>query len=508
MVVSLFSTSAGAVPEQESRDFLIRRVRLAFGLGLAVATALLAVGEVHGFLTGSPAPAMGERVAYAAFLGIFLLGLLALLSGTPTADRARWVALAVTSGLLLILAIDGQLHPPDYPPLAIISLVLFGAAALIPWSLPFQISLVTASLLAVPAASALTGNWGGSPGWWSWSAAHPDPAAGAAFGAVGVLLLGAVSAVVSWTLYDLRNRARVAERLGGYRLTRELGAGGAGAVYLAEHSRMCRPSAVKIVRSSPGTDPSVVERFEREIEVASRLDHPNTIEIRDYGRADDATFFYAMEYLPGLDLRELVKRHGPVPASRAVYILIQVCESLAEAHGKGIVHRDVKPANVFMTRRGGMFDFVKVLDFGLAKEVRSTDRRTITAAGSIVGTPHFMAPEAVDGPGHYGPPGDLYCLGCTAYWILSGRPPFEGNSAPELMAAHLRREADPLETVSEVEVPRELTDAVVRCMRKAPDERFGSATDLRRCLAEIRFDEPWTQARAKAWWELHLPDTI
>ena len=508
MVVSLFSPSAGAGPERESRDFLLRRVRLAFVLGLGVTAALLAVGEVHSFGTGSPAPAVGERVAYTAFLGIFLLGLLTLLPGSPTESRVRWVALTVTAGVLLVLAIDGQLHPPDYPPLAIICLVLFGAAALIPWSLPFQISLVTASLLAVPAASALTGNWGGSPGWWSWSASHSDPAAGAVFSAVGVLLLGAVSVVVSWTLYDLRDRARTAERLGGYRLTREIGAGGAGAIYLAEHSRMCRPSAVKIVRSAPGADPSVVERFEREIEVASRLDHPNTIEIRDYGRADDSTFFYAMEYLPGLDLRDLVKRYGPVPAARAVYILIQVCESLAEAHGKGIVHRDLKPANVFMTCRGGMFDFVKVLDFGLAKEVRPTDRRTITAAGSILGTPHFMAPEAVDGPGHYGPPGDIYCLGCTAYWILAGRPPFEGNSAPELMAAHLRREATPLETVSEIELPEQLTGAIARCMRKAPEDRFESALDLQRCLAEIRIDEPWTRARAKAWWELHLPDAI
>jgi len=440
---------------------------------------------------------------YGVYVGLFALGLIGLGAGRPRGGRIRALSLFVTSGLIFAIAADTVLNGTDYPPLALVSLVLFGAAALIPWSWAFQAFLVTVALGAVPAARLFFGRGVGEPGWWSWPVAQSPPK-NAVFGAVGVALLGAVSVVITRTLYHLRERARVAERMGGYTLIRELGKGGGGTVYLAEHRRMCKPSAIKVITASPGRDAVLISRFEREIAMASRLDHPNTIEIRDYGRADASTFFLAMEYLVGLDLHQLVTRFGPIRPERTVHILAQVCDSLAEAHGKGIVHRDLKPPNVFVTRRGGVCDFVKVLDFGLAKPVAAPEGDTITRAGTIVGTPHFLAPEAALGNEPYGPRGDLYSLGCTAYWMLAGRPPYEGATAQAVIAAHLKRDPDPIDAASEFELPAALADAVMRCMRKTPSDRFGSATELGRALQAIRFAEPWTAEAARFWWDLHL----
>jgi len=505
MSVSLLSPSADVSLERED-NLLLRRCRITFGIGLAVTAALLAVGEIHSLIVGGPSPSVSERWVYAAYVGVFAFGFAGLLPGDARTGRIRWLGLVVTAGLLFVLAADTVVHESDYPPLALVSLILFGAAALMPWTVALQAGLVGVSLAAVPAMRILIDRGVGDPGWWSWPIVESDPASGAVFGAVGVALLGAVSIAITHTLYRLRERARTAERLGGYTLLRQLGEGGGGTVYLAEHCRMCRPSAVKIITASPGPDSTVIGRFQREIEMASRLDHPNTIEIRDYGRADESTFFLAMEYLVGLDLQQLVRRFGPIPPERTVHILCQVCDSLAEAHEKGIVHRDLKPPNVFVTRRGGVCDFVKVLDFGLAKEIDPSGQDTITSAGSIVGTPHYMAPEAVEGSGRYEARSDLYSLGCTAYWMLVGRPPYEGASAPEVIAAHIRRTPVPIEVASEFEVPEALAHSVMRCMSKDVEERFANALELKRSLRAIEFDEPWTGDAAREWWGLHLPE--
>jgi serine/threonine-protein kinase len=506
MSVSLLSMPAAVGQEGESDGLLLRRSRIALGLGLAVSVALLSVGEIRVLIAGRPSPSASERWVYTAYIGVFLLGFLGSFLGRGRASRIRWLDLAVTAGLLVVLAADTVLHTGDYPPLALVALILFGAAALIPWTVAFQAGLVGASLAAVPVVRILLDRGVGDPGWWSWPVLQSDPASGALFGAVGVALLGGVSVAITGTLYDLRERARVAERLGGYTLLERLGEGGAGAVYLAEHCRMCRPSAVKIITASPDHDSALISRFQREIEMASRLDHPNTIEIRDYGRADDSTFFLAMEYLVGLDLHHLVRRFGPIPPQRTVHILRQVCDSLAEAHDKGIVHRDLKPANVFVTRRGGICDFVKVLDFGLAKLIDSSGEDTITSAGAIVGTPHYMAPEAIDGPGYYEARSDLYSLGCTAYWMLAGRPPYEGATAPEVIAAHVRREPVPIDAASEFEMPEILARAVMRCMSKEVGDRFDGALELKASLESIAFEQPWTAESAREWWNLHLSD--
>lgn len=507
MDVSLLSTSAEVGLEQADRNLLRRRCRITFGLGLLVTAGLLAAGEIHSVMAGHTSPDASERWVYAAYLGVFVLGSVAVGANGLGTVGLRIVALCTVAGLVFVLAADTVLHEPDYPPLALVALILFGAAALLPWRAKYQAALVIESLVAIPVMRLTLDIGTGSPGWWSWPVGGPDPESNALFGAIGVALLGAVSVAVTRTLYRLHRRVREAEYVGGYRLVEPLGEGGMGTVWLAEHARMCRPSAVKVVTAEPYAGSRVIERFQREIKLASRLDHPHTIEIRDYGRADESTFFFAMEYLVGLDLQRLVDRFGPVEPARSVYILRQVCDSLGEAHDMGIVHRDLKPPNVFITRRGGVCDFVKVLDFGLAREVDPEGQQQITATGAIMGTPQYMAPEAVQGSEGYGPKGDLYSLGCTAYWLLTGAPPFQGDSAEEIMLAHVTQEPIPVTNRSELQIPPGLAEVVMKCLQKDPADRPADVRAIHEAMEAVELEECWSAERAAAWWNLHLAET-
>jgi hypothetical protein len=500
MTVSLLSTSADVASDPRGDWLLLRRCRLVFLLGLAASVLLLGVSGVVRSRAGGPVSIAGPTM-HAAYVLLFVVGFLSLLRGRPGRLRVESTALAILGAILLTLAVDAASQGTLFPPTLLVTLVLIAASALLPWRVGFQVALVAIALAAYPASRLVFARDTVAPGVWFWPVDHPDPRASSVLGATAIALIGLVSVIVTWSLYRLRRRALRAEEVGGYRLVDRLGEGGMGTVYRAEHDRMCRSSAVKVVTVGPEMGPLIIERFQREIQLASRLDHPHTIEIRDFGRCDDSTFFYAMEYLVGLDLRQLVRRFGPLPAERTIHVLIQVCDSLSEAHGLGIVHRDLKPANVFLTRRGGISDFVKVLDFGLAKEVGGAE---LTRTGVVLGTPHFMPPEAVYGADNYEPRSDLYSLGCTAYWMLAGRPPFGGESSPEVMAAHVREPPPPVDRHSELPVPAELTEAVSRCLAKRVEERFETATHLRDRLAAIDVAHPWTAERAHEWWELHM----
>jgi serine/threonine-protein kinase len=233
--------------------------------------------------------------------------------------------------------------------------------------------------------------------------------------------------------------ARPAMReLGQYQLQRQLGAGGMGEVYLAEHRLLKRPCAVKLIRPERAGDASTLRRFEREVRATTRLTHPNTIQIYDFGNTASGTIFYVMEYLSGLSLEEMVKRHGPLPPGRAVYLLRQLCGALHEAHLLGMVHRDLKPSNVMICEIGGQHDVAKLLDFGLVQE---GDRAAtqLTHEGIILGTPSYMSPEQVDGRDRVDARSDMYSLGATAYFALTGEPPFTRESALAVMLAHLIR---------------------------------------------------------------------
>jgi len=272
-----------------------------------------------------------------------------------------------------------------------------------------------------------------------------------------------------------------------------------GEVYLAEHQLLKRPCAVKMIRSGAATDPQALARFECEVRLTATLSHPNTVEIYDYGRSEDGTYYYVMEYLPGLSLAELVERYGPLPPARMVYLLRQVCGALREAHAAGLIHRDIKPSNIIAARRGGMDDVAKLFDFGLvrlASTVRAADR---SAEGQVLGTPLFMSPEQATASRELDERSDIYSLGAVAYYLLTGRPPFEGEDGIAVMIAHAR---DPVAPPSRVRsgIPKDLERVVLLCLAKDASERFQDAASLERALGACACADNWDQDQAARWW--------
>jgi serine/threonine-protein kinase len=272
-----------------------------------------------------------------------------------------------------------------------------------------------------------------------------------------------------------------------------------GEVYLAEHQFLKRPCALKVIRPGKAVDPRTLERFMREVQLTATLSHPNTVEIYDYGRAEDGTYYYVMEYLPGLSLAELVERHGPLPPARAVYLLRQVCGALGEAHAAGLIHRDIKPSNIFAARRGGMDDVAKLLDFGLVRPAAAARASHLSEEGQILGTPPFMSPEQATGGRELDERGDIYALGAVAYHLLTGRPPFDEAGGIAALIAHAR---DPVLPPSRVRagIPEDLERVVLRCLAKDPADRYPDAEGLERALGECACAGEWDQRRAAQWW--------
>jgi serine/threonine-protein kinase len=319
------------------------------------------------------------------------------------------------------------------------------------------------------------------------------------FDAMILLLLAVGSAFGARTISRLRRQVAEARQLGQYRLRRHIGAGGMGAVYLAEHQLLKRPCALKLIRPEDVADPRALERFEREVQLTATLSHPNTVEIYDYGRAEDGTYYYVMEYLPGMSLAELVERHGPLPPGRVVYLLRQVCLALREAHAAGLIHRDVKPSNIFAARRGGMDDVAKLLDFGLVRPAATAPAAHLSGEGQILGTPLFMSPEQARGGRELDERSDIYSLGAVAYHLLAGRPPFNEGGGIGVMIAHAR---DPVPPPSQVRdgIPEDLERVVLQCLAKDPADRFPDAQSLERALGECACAGDWGQDRAARWW--------
>jgi tRNA A-37 threonylcarbamoyl transferase component Bud32 len=320
----------------------------------------------------------------------------------------------------------------------------------------------------------------------------------------GQILIMAIVVMVAivgvHTIGTLRREAFAAKQLGQYRLKKLLGSGGMGEVYLAEHQMMKRPCAVKLIRPEKAGDPRMLARFEREVRATAKLSHWNSIDIYDYGRTADGTFYYVMEYLPGHNIGEVVDGYGVIPAGRAVYLLDQVCAALAEAHGMGLVHRDIKPANIFCAYRGGVFDVVKLLDFGLAKPTMDTSGETdLTMAGTVTGSPLFMSPEQASGDDAIDARSDIYSLGAVMYYMLTGQPPFTADNPLKVMIAHASQEVIPPRKINP-EIPAEFEEIVVRCLEKDPEHRFQSVTELRNSLRDLVLDDAWTSDRAAKWW--------
>jgi serine/threonine-protein kinase len=334
----------------------------------------------------------------------------------------------------------------------------------------------------------------------------PDPRALVAAFAPTILAAG-LGIVLSGFVFRISVEASRARDLGSYRLVEPLGSGGMGEVWRAEHVMLARPAAIKLIRTAgTGAGPSreVQKRFEREARATARLSSPHTVQIYDYGTTEEGTFYYVMELLDGFDLDTLVKDFGRVPPERAIHFLRQACDSLAEAHARGLIHRDIKPANIYVCQYGIEVDFVKVLDFGLVKTVGALDPAdgTLTAVGTIAGTPGYMSPEMALGR-EVGPSADIYSLACVGYWLLTGRPVFERDTPVELLIDHARTVPPSLSERSPVSLPAGLEETLLSCLEKEPERRPASVAELAARLEAIRTDEAWTPERARRFWLAH-----
>lgn len=314
-------------------------------------------------------------------------------------------------------------------------------------------------------------------------------------------------------VHGLRRRLAAAQRLGSYELKERLGEGGMGEVWTASHRMLARKAAIKLIRGNGQPSEQAQEmlhRFEREVQAAAQLQSPHTIEIYDYGLSDEGQFYYVMELLDGIDLEQLVRRHGPQPWARVVTILRQVCHSLAEAHARGLVHRDIKPANIFLCRIGRDYDQVKVLDFGLVKmpDGDGPSRAALTQKGMFIGTPAYAPPEqAEQGLDATDPRGDIYAIGGVAFWLLTGRTVFQANSPIAMLLCHARDEPVAPSRVSELEVPEALDRLVLACLAKKPAARPASADALAETLAGIG-PAAWGPGDAASWWARHRPESV
>jgi eukaryotic-like serine/threonine-protein kinase len=334
--------------------------------------------------------------------------------------------------------------------------------------------------------------------------------------AIPILICAGMAWAISYRVFSLARDVSKARKLGSYQLSEKIGSGGMGEVWKAKHRFLARPAAVKLIRpeamttSSDGsTARALLRRFEREAQVTAQLTSPHSITLYDFGTADDGAFYYVMELLDGRDLKTLVREHGPVPAERAVHFLRQACDSLADAHDRGLIHRDIKPANIFACRRGRDLDFTKVLDFGLVKKMREDGGdmlSQLSATGITSGTPGFMAPEMVTGESEIDARADLYALGCVAYWLVSGQLVFEGNTPMAMLIQHVKETPPPLSSRTELNIPASLERLIMACLAKNPANRPASAELVGEELAAIAAElPPWTRDRAEKWWRTNVP---
>ena len=322
--------------------------------------------------------------------------------------------------------------------------------------------------------------------------------------------------MVSRVLYRLGKRVSEARQMGNYKLVERLGRGGMGEVWRADHRRLARSAAVKFIRrdtlatSSAGDLKNLIGRFEREASATARLRSPHTVELYDFGVTPEGTLYYVMELLDGLDAETLVKRFGPLPPERVVFLLVQACRSLAEAHRLNLVHRDIKPANVIVCHLGTELDFVKILDFGLVRStVTGAEPQTqLTAAGLVGGTPAYIAPEMVVDAERVDHAVDIYGLGCVAYYLLTGQLVFEGQSSMSILLEHVRSTPVPPSERTELSIPADIEEVVLDCLAKNPTDRPRSAEELERRLLACELDRSWTPDRARDWWKRHAPDML
>jgi len=453
-------------------------------------------------------------VAGVAFAALWLL-----LRGAPRSPRfvravelsTLFVGTAAFSTMALVLDLTAS---PDMVVRSALTYMLLVYAVYVPSTA--RHTLVVASLMTVPLLGCIFYAFS------SWDPAlHDPPAAIWPKGQVGDMaypatiastfiwgIAVAMAAGFSQTTYGLRKAVRNIQRLGQYTLEKKLGEGGMGVVYRASHAMLRRPTAIKLLHPDRAGKEALT-RFEREVRRTAMLTHPNTVTVFDYGRTTDGVFYYAMELLEGASLDEIVEVDGPQPEERVIHLLEQAAASLAEAHDAGLIHRDVKPGNILVVDRGGISDLVKVVDFGLVKDVGASARDgapsepALTMANAITGTPLYMAPETVTAPETVDARTDLYALGAVGYWLVTGTHVFGGKSIFEVCSHHLHSVPDPPSTRLGAPVAKDLEAVLLACLAKRPDDRPASAHVLRERLRACAAAGRWTNARAAQWWAVH-----
>jgi serine/threonine-protein kinase len=328
-------------------------------------------------------------------------------------------------------------------------------------------------------------------------------------------------AIVAMWMYVLNNRSisliikqQQAEEMGSYVLDSRIGAGGMGEVWRAKHKTLARDAAIKLIRpemlqSATGRQEiQTLKRFEREAQATASLRSPHTVALYDFGKSKEGAFYYVMELLDGIDLQRFIELYGPMEPARVVKVLQQICESLEEAHLAGLVHRDIKPRNILLCKLGLQYDFVKVLDFGLVKKRRSDDpAQTETAVDGVTGTPAYLAPEIAMGTGEVDGRADLYSLGCTAYFLLTGKLVFDAATPTAYAMAHVQNTPPPMRSRSDADIPAKLEQIVMDLLAKDPADRIQTAGELARQLRCLPDARTWSPERAEQWWKTHGRET-
>jgi len=385
-------------------------------------------------------------------------------------------------------------HALSFPLVMAGSFVIVARAVVVP-SHPVRTLWVSLAAALPVALGAHLFNASAPPG-----AAQPHPLVPSLAEMVWLALGVALAVMTSSVTYGLREAVREARRLGQYTLEERIGGGGMGEVHRARHALLRRPVAVKLLSADQATGDSG-DRFEREAQLTALLTHPNTVGVYDFGRTDDGVFYYVMELLDGVDLEVLVREEGAQPPARVAHILRQVCGSLVEAHELGLIHRDIKPANVILTRRWGRADVVKVVDFGLVKDLEADPATGLTAENALTGTPLYLAPEAIRSARGVGASSDLYAVGALGYFLLTGEPVFRGESVVEVCGHHLHSVPVPPSKRLGHPFPEALEAAILSCLKKDPKDRPPSAAALLEILEGLPGVPEWTPMDARERWE-------
>jgi eukaryotic-like serine/threonine-protein kinase len=511
------ATPVDAVAKRGPRalpDDFLREASARLGIMSLVAAGLWVVGTILGRLAMPPMQG-GEPTGLNLTLGdalaaVSVLASLLLFAYTRSANRdpQRILNLGLVYMVFTALALGLTFHSgPILPTLSVspeiswIGAVILMFSAIVP-------STRTKTLLAGLFAASMNPVgmlWARAQGYWDFG-----PASNALLMHYPDYLLVGVAVVISHVVTTLGRRVAKAREMGSYHLGELLGRGGMGEVYKASHRMLARPAAIKLIRPEMlgGNDPAVaalaIARFRREAEAAAHLRSAHTVDLYDFGVTEDQTFYLVMEFLEGMDLESLVRQHGPMPAPRVIHVLRQVCDSLEEAHARGLVHRDIKPANIHLGRVGCREDFVKVLDFGLVKTAAADPARSLaTMEGVIMGTPAYMAPEMALGESVNGR-ADLYALGCVAYYLLTGAQVFTSDTVLKVITQHLQAVPVPPSARTELPIPVALERLVLACLAKKPEERPQNARQLAQSLDTID-GMTWSEEDAVRWWSGHHP---